>query len=224
MKQYRISELNLEIKTNSETLKKNLAPYETQFDYKPNLSISITEDLLAQYAEEYGDYTLDEIENIYISTEFARSLFDFNGFAMQCTAVEHNGYAVLFASPVDNINLYEYLPKDKVFCIDYPAIRLIHTTFFAYDTPFGLNGDKAKSNRLPIKSIVFVDSERFSDLAIVDTKDMVYMFIRAVTASLHSDRTKHTLFMLEKLKHKVSFYGVKDLSDAYNILEAIDNE
>ena len=221
MKQYRISELNLEIETNSQTLSKNLTPFETQFDYKPNLSLSISEDLLAEYAEEYGDYTLDEIENIYLSTEFARSLFDFNGFAMQCTAVEHNDAAILFASPVENVNPYEQLPHDKVFCVDYPAVRLIGKVFFAYDTPFGLNGDKAKAKKLPIKSIVFVDSERFSNVGKMDTKDMVYLFIRAVTASLHSDRTKHTLFMLEKLMHVVDFYGVSDLSDIDTILDTV---
>jgi len=221
MKQYRISELNLEIKTNSQTLLNNLKPYETQFDYKPNLTLSISDDLLNQYAEEYEDYTLDEIENIFLSTEFARSLFDFNGFAMACTAVEHNGSAVLFASPVENVELYPLLPADKVFCVDYPAIRFIRTDVFAYDSPFGLNGDKAKDRKLPIKSIVFVDSERFSSINKVDTKDLVYMFIRSVTASLHSDRTKHTLFMLEKMMHVVDFYGVSDLSDIDAILDTV---
>lgn len=221
MGQYRISELNIEIETNSKTLTKNLAPYETEFDYKPNLSLSISDDMLLQYMEEYEGYTADIIECEYLSTEYARALFDFNGFPMKSTAVMHDGSAVLFASPfLDDYNVYDYLPKDKVFVVDNPAVRLIGSDFYVYDTPFGIHGDKAKvgCDRIPLRSIVFVDNE-FDSLKRLDTKDMVNMFLRAVSQSIRSERTKHTLFTLEKLMHVVDFYGVGNLYDVDFILE-----
>ncbi len=221
MGQYRISELNIEIETNSKTLIKNLAPYETEFDYKPNLSLSISDDMLLQYLEEYEGYTADIIECEYLSTEYARALFDFNGFAIKATGVVHDGSAVLFAAPLqEDYNVYDYLPKDKVFVVDNPAIRLISSVFYAYDTPFGLHGDRAKvgSERIPVKSIVFVDPE-FDSLKRLDTKSMVNMFLRAVSQSIRSERTKHTLFTLEKLMHVVDFYGVGNLHDVDFILE-----
>ncbi len=221
MGQYRIADLNIEILTNSLTLLNNLKPYETSFDYKPNLTLNITDDMLLQYMEEYEGYTADVIECIFLATEFSRSLFDFNGFPIDSVAVEYDGSAVLFSSPFEESPLCESLSENAIFAVDYPAIRLISSVFYAYDTPFGLNGDKAKENKLPVKSIVFVDSERFDSLKRLDTKDMVSMFIRAVNRSIKSERTKHTLFTLEKVMKVVDFYGVGDLSDVDFILERV---
>ncbi len=221
MGQYRISELNIEVKTNSQTLKNNLAPYETSFDYKPNLSLTMSDDLLLQYLEEYDGYTADIVECEYLSTEFARALFDFNGFPLKSTAVEYDGCAVLFSAPFDENNILDSLPSKITFAVDCPAIRLINSVFYAYDTPFGLHGDKSKPNKLPVKSIVFVDSERFDSLKRLDTKDMVSMFMRAVYHSIRSERTKHTLYMLEKVMRVVDFYGVGDIKDVKFILDRV---
>ncbi len=224
MGQYRISELNIEIETRSNTLLQNLKPYETSFDYKPNLTLSISDDLLLQYMEEYEGYTADIIECIYLSTEFSRALFDFNGFSMKSSAVKYDDSCVLF-SPVDvEKDIFNVLPDDRIFSVDYPAIRLISNVFYAYDTPFGLHGDKSSANKLPLKSIVFVDKERYDSLKRLDTKDMVSLFLRAVNASIKSDRTKHTLFMLEKLMHTVKFYGVSDVSDIEFILDKVTED
>lgn len=221
MGQYRISDLNLEITTNSKTLQKNLVPYETSFEYKPNLVLSMTDDLLLQYMEEYEGYTTDEVECEYLSTEYARALFDFNGISIRGTGVEYDGGAVLFASPFEECDVYSFIPKNKVFVVDIPAIRLIGKDFFVYDTPFGMNGDKAISKRLPLKSIVFVDSEHFDSLKRLDTLNMVSMFIRSVMQTIHGERTKHTLYMLEKIMKKVQFFGVGNLSDVDFILERV---
>lgn len=221
MGQYRISELNIEVTTNSKTLQKSLKPYETSFDYKPNLSLSMSDDILLQYLEEYDGYTADEVECEYLTTEYARALFDFNGISMKSTGVEYDGCATLFASPFEEKEVYTSLPDDKVFVINTPAIRLIGTDFFVYDTPFGMHGDKVKTARLPLKSIVFVDNKHFDSLKRLDTLDMVSMFIRAVMQSIHGERTKHTLYMLEKIMKKVDFYGVGNLSDVEFILEHV---
>lgn len=219
MGQYRISDLNIEVNTNSQTLLKNLEQFQTSFDYKPNLSLSITDDILLQYMEEYEGYTADIIECEYIATEFARALFDFNGFSLKACAVEHEGSAVLFSAPYSDIRIADFLPQDKLFVINNPGVRLIRSDFVAYGTPFGMDGDKAKDLKFPIKSIVYVDKERFDSLKLLDTKDMVDMFLRSVLSSIRSERTKHTLFMLEKLMRVVKFYGVGDLSDVDFILE-----
>jgi len=221
MGQYRISELNIEVETNSKTLLNSLKPYETSFDYKPNLVLSMSDDLLLQYMEEYDGYTADEVECEYLTTEYARSLFDFNGISLLSVGVEHDNSAVLFASPFQQSDVNAFLPQDKVFAVNVPAIRLIGTDFFVYDTPFGMYGDKSRPVRLPLKSIVFVDSERFDSLKRLDTLDMVSMFMRAVMHSIHGERTKHTLYMLEKIMKKVDFYGVANLYDVNFILEHV---
>lgn len=220
MGQYRISDLNLEIETNSSTLLKNLARYEVSFDYKPNLVLSITDDILLQLMEEYEGYPRDVIECEYITTEYARAMFDFNGFPIRATAVQYENECVLFASPFEEKRLYDSLPADKVFAVDSPSVRLISNVFYAYGTPFGLDGEKSKDIKVPVKSIVFVD-ERFDSLKKLDTKDMVSMFIRAVMLSIRSERIKHTLFMLEKLMKVVDIYGVGDLKDVDFILEKV---
>lgn len=221
MGQYRISELNLEIETNSSTLIKNLARYETSFDYRPNLVLSITNDILLSLMEEYEGYSADVIECEYISTEYARALFDFNGFPLRATAVEHDGYCVLFCSPFKEYRICDFLPEEKVFAIDCPGIRLIDGVFYAYGTPFGLDGHRSKDIKLPIKCIVYVDKENFDSLKKLDTKNMVNAFIRSVMLAIRGERTKHSLFMLEKLMKVVDFYGVSDLNDVDFILEKV---
>lgn len=221
MGQYRISELNIEVNTNSQTLNKNLEPYATSFEYKPNLVLTMSDDLLLQYMDEYEGYSADVVECEYLSTEFARALFDFNGFPLKSTAVAYDGCAVLFSAPFEENNVLERLPKKLTFAVDCPAVRLIKSVFYAYDTPFGLNGDKSQPNKLPVKSIVFVDSERFDSLKKLDTKDMVSMFMRAVYHCIRSERTKHTLYMLEKVMHVVDIYGVGDINDVKFILDRV---
>lgn len=224
MGQYRISELGIEIKTNSKTLKKNLEPFAASFDYKPNLVLSISDDILLQYMDEYQDYNADVIECEYLTTEYARSLFDYNGFPIKAAAVEYDNSAVLFSAPFEETKVADLLPPDMLFTADAPAVRLINDVFYAYGTPFGLYGDKARDVKLPVKSIVFVDKERFNSLKRLDTKDMVSMFMRAVYHSIRSERTKHTLFMLEKVMRKVKFYGVGDLSDVPFILDRVTED
>lgn len=221
MKQYRIADLNVEIKTNSKTLLENAKPYETSFEYAPNLSLTLSDDLLLQLMEEYEGYTADFVESNYIATQFSRELFDFNGFPINSTAVEYEGSAVLFSAPFEDTVVYDYLPKDKVFVVDNPAVRLISSVFYAYDTPFGNNGDKAKSAKVPIKSVVFVDKERFDSLKVLEPKDLVAMFMRAVSLSIRGERTKHTLYMLEKFMKNVTFYGVGNLYDVDFILDKV---
>ena len=221
MGQYRIAELGLEVKTNSQTLLDNLAPFATNLDYKPNLTLDITDDIMMQLMDEYEGYTADIIECEYHSTEFARSLFDFNGFPIRAAAVECGDSAVLVAAPFEEYNVADFLPADKIFTVDSPAIRLISEVFYAYGTPFGIYGDKARDIKLPIKSIVFVDKQRFGSLKPLDSKEMVIMFLRAVYHSIRSERTKHTLFMLEKVMRRVKFYGVSELSDVNAILEKV---
>lgn len=224
MGRYRISELGIEVNTNSKMLLKNLEAYSASFDYKPNLTLDITDDILLQLMDEYEGYSADVIECEYMTTEFARALFDFNGFPIKAAAVEHDGCAVLFSAPFEEANLAGMFPLDKLFTADAPAIRLIRDVFYAYGTPFGLYGDKSRDVKLPVKSIVFVDKERFNSLKRLDTKDMVLMFMRAVYHSIRSERTKHTLYMLEKVMHKVKFFGVGDLSDVPFILDRVTED
>ena len=108
-----------------------------------------------------------------------------------------------------------------VFDYDYPAVRLIDTTFMVYDTPFGSHGDLSRETRLPLTSIVFVDSDRFDTLKRLEPIDFIPFFVRAVAISIHQERTKHTLFMLEKLMHSIQFYGVKNVDDVNFILERV---
>ncbi|MBQ2971717.1 MAG: hypothetical protein IJE16_04115 [Ruminococcus sp.] len=224
MGQYRIAELNLEIETNSKTLQNNLKVYETSFDYMPNLSLSISDDILLQLLNECEGYSADVVECEYHSTEFARSMFDYNGFPIKATAVEYENSAVLFSAPFEETRVFDFIPAKRIFAVDCPAIRLINSVFYAYGTPFGQFGEMSRDIKLPVKSIVFVDNERFNSLKTLDTKDMVSMFMRAVHLSMHSERMKHTLYMLEKVSKCVKFYGVSDLSDVDFILERVTED
>lgn len=221
MGQYRVSDLNIEVNTKSQTLQGFLKPYETSFDYKPNLSLSITDDILLQLMDEYEGYTADVIECEYLATEYCRALYDFNGFPISATAVEYNDCAVLFSSPYEHIPVNEYFPQQNIFSDGNVAVRLISSVFYAYGTPFSLKGDASQDKKIPIRSIVFVDSERFDSLKRLETKDMVAMFMSAVMQSIRNERTKHTLYILEKLMHVVDFYGVADVRDAKFILDRV---
>ena len=220
---YRISDLNIEINTNSATVAEAILPYEVHYNEKPNVTLSLTDDLLIELMEENEGYTADVIEATYMATQFCWALFDFNGFPMRATAVEHDGKAILFAAPYDDkVNMKEMLPKDKVFTYNYPGIRMQDDLYYVFDTPFGMNGKYAKQGKkLPLTAIVFVDSEEFDSLRVLEAKNFVPMFMRAVALNVRHERTKHTLFVLERVMHRVKFFGVRDLSDFKFIIERV---
>ena len=158
-----------------------------------------------------------------MATQYCWALFDYNGFPIRATAVEQDGKAILFAAPYDSsVDFLTMIPKDKVFTYNYPGVRMQDDLYYCFDTPFGLNGKYAKTgHKLPLSAIVFVDSERFDSLRVLEAKDFVPMFMRAVALNVRHERTKHTLFVLERVMHRVKFYGVRDLSDVDFILERV---
>ena len=220
---YRISDLNIEINTNSATVAEAIKPYEVHYKETPNLTLQLSDDRLLELMEENEGYTADVIETAAIATLFSWALFDFNGFPIRATAVEQDGSAVLFAAPFDeSVDLKAQLPKDKVFTYNYPGIRMQDDLYYVFDTPFGLNSKYAKQGKkLPLSTIVFVDSQRFDSMRILEAKDFVPMFMRAVALNIRHERTKHTLFVLERVMHRVKFYGVHDLNDIDFILERV---
>ena len=80
---------------------------------------------------------------------------------------------------------------------------------------------RLRSKKLKLSSIVFVDRDRFDSLRKIEAKDFVPMFMRAVSLNVRQERTKHTLFILERVMHRVDFYGVRDLNDLEFILERV---
>ena len=104
----------------------------------------------------------------------------------------------------------------------YPGIRMQDDDYFVFDTPFGDYGDwSITGKKLKLKSIVFVDRQRFDSLRSIEPKDFVPLFMRAVSQNVRQERTKHTLFILERVMHRVKFFGVGDIGDLDFILERV---
>ena len=223
MPNYRICDLNVDIVTNSPTVAKNIERYRTDYEAEPNISLFITDDLLLELMEENEGATADQIETMHLATLFCWDIFDFNGFPIRAVAVEYEDRAVLFAAPYDDsVDLKQLLPEKLVFDYDYPMVRIENDKYFVHDTPFGFDGGLSKHPRkLELSSIVFVDTHEFSSLKRLESKDFVRMFMRAVALNVRHERTKHTLFILEKLMHKAQFYGVSDVTDIRFILEHV---
>lgn len=220
---YRISDLNIEIKTNAPTVSANIAPYEVHYDAVPNISLEVSDDRLIELMEEHEGVTADTLETMYLATLYSWAIFDFNGFPMQAVAVEHDGVCTLFSAPEDaTIDLLSFIPRDHAFVYNYPGIRMEDDAYFVFDTPFGMYGDRAKMGRkLKLSSIVFVDTQRFDSLREIEAKDFVPLFMRAVAQNIRHERTKHTLFVLERVMHRVKFFGVHDVNDLDFILERV---
>ena len=220
---YRISDLNIEIKTDSPTLAANLPRYEVTYKADPNVTLEMSDDRKIEYMEENEGVTIDVLETMYIATLYSWTIFDFNGFPMKAVGVEHDGVCTLFAAPYDeSIDLAEVIPEDLAFVYDFPGIRMENDDYFVFDTPFGFNGGRSKTGKkLKLTSIVFVDKDRFDSLRKIEAKDFVPMFMRAVSLNVRQERTKHTLFILERVMHRVDFYGVRDLNDLDFILERV---
>ena len=223
---YRISDLNIEIITNSPSLAATIERYEVHYDEQPNVTLSMSDDLLMELMEENEGVTADIVENAFLSTLYCWSLFDFNGFPIRATAVEtEDGECILFAAPFEEgFDPTILLPQDKVFSYDYPAVRMEGEDYYCFDTPFGPHGSRSKvGKKLRLRSIVFVDSKRFDSLRRIESKEFVPMFMRAVALNIRHERTKHTLFVLERVMHRVSFYGVRGVTpyDVDFILERV---
>ena len=222
---YRISDLNIAINTRCSTIAESIKRYKVDYQEVPNITLGLSDDRMIELMEEYEGYTADMIETMALSTLYCWALFDFNGFPIRATAVEYEDRCILFASPYnEDFDPKLFLPQDKVFVYDYPAIRLEGDTYYAFDTPFGVNGMLSKPGRkLPLESIVFIDANCFDSLRKLESKDFVPMFMRAVAQNVRQERTKHSLFILGNLMHKVKFFGIREVSpyDIDFILERV---
>lgn len=220
---YRISDLNIEIKTKSPTLADNIVPYAVTYEAEPNITLEMSDDRLIEMMEEYEGMTADKVESLYMATLYSWAIFDFNGFPIRAVGVEYDGECVLFAAPDDrSIDLTTMIPRGKAFVYNYPGIRMQDDDYYVFDTPFGdLGGEAVQDKKLKLRSIVFVDRERFDSLREIDAKDFVPLFMHAVSQNVRQERTKHTLFILERVMHRVNFYGVGDVNDIDFILERV---
>ena len=77
---YRISDLNVEIKTKSPTLAENIKRYEVTYKADPNVTLEMNDDLLLDLMEESEGNTADEVESTYMATLYSWAIFDYNGF------------------------------------------------------------------------------------------------------------------------------------------------
>ena len=219
---YRISDLNVEINTKSPTLADNIVPYAVTYQADPNITLEMSDDRMIEMMEEYEGMTADKVESLYMATLYSWAIFDFNGFPIRAVGVEHDGDCVLFAAPDDPVDLTMMIPRGKAFVYDYPGIRMQDDDYYVFDTPFGDHGDKSvPGKKLKLRSIVFVDRNRFDSLRAIEAKDFVPLFMRAVSENVRQERTKHTLFILERVMHRISFYGVGDVNDLDFILERV---
>lgn len=219
---YRISDLNVEIKTNSPTLAENIRRYEVTYQADPNVTLEMSDDRLIEMMEEYEGMTADKVESLYMATLYSWAIFDYNGFPIRAVGVENDGECTLFAAPDNSINLNMLIPRDKAFVYDYPGIRMQDDDYYVFDTPFGDYGYASTTGKkLRLKSIVFVDRQRFDSLRAIEAKDFVPLFMRSVSENVRQERTKHTLFILERVMHRVNFFGVGDINDIDFILERV---
>ena len=220
---YRISDLNIAIQTNSPTVAASIERYKANYQEQPNITLALSDDRMIELMEENEGVTADVVESTYIATLYSWSLFDFNGFPIRATAVESGGECVLFAAPFDDaFDPQKMIPEKITFAYNYPGVRMEDDDFFVYDTPFGMMGSQSKpGHKLKLRSIVFVDPVRFDSLRRLEAKDFIPMFMRAVAQNIRHERTKHTLFVLEKVMHRVTFYGVRNLSDFRFILDRV---
>ena len=220
---YRISDLNVEIKTNSPTLAESVSRYEVNYQAEPNVTLEMSDDRLIEMMEEYEGMTADKVEALYMATLYSWAIFDFNGFPIRAVGVENDGECTLFAAPDDSsIDLARMIPRDKAFVYHYPGVRMQDDDYFVFDTPFGdLGTASVTGKKLRLRSIVFVDSKRFDSLRAIEAKDFVPLFMRAVSQNVRQERTKHTLFILERVMHRVKFFGVGDVNDIDFILERV---
>ena len=58
---YRISDLNVDIKTNSPTLAENIKRYEVTYKVTPNITLEMSDDRLLEMMEEYEGMTAGEV-------------------------------------------------------------------------------------------------------------------------------------------------------------------
>ena len=220
---YRISDLNVDIKTKSPTLAENIKRYEVTYKAQPNVTLEMNDDLLLDMMEENEGVTADVVESTYMATLYSWAIFDYNGFPIKAVGVEHDGVCTLFAAPDDpSVDLVSAIPQDKAFVYDYPGIRMEDDDYYVFDTPFGEHGGKSKTDKkLLLKSIVFIDRGRFDSLREIEAKDFVPLFMHAVSQNVRQERTKHTLFILERVMHRVKFYGTGDISSFNFILDRV---
>ncbi len=213
MHKLRVADINLLIKYKYDTMLKQGAFYEADFE-KPNVTIDIPDEMLEQWHKESPHLTIDDIEYVYTGASFYEALLHFNGFMLHSSGVVKDGYAYLFsADPGTGKSTHtalwqKYFGENNAMIIndDKPAIRLTDNKLWVYGTPWSGKTDKNINMKVPLGAIVFLERSENNWVKEIEPKEAIPLVMQQTIRPVEKDKMIMLLDMLDRVLSSVKLY------------------
>lgn len=182
-------------------------------EIKPEVTIKFPEGFLKEKEAEYPHLTQEDLEYIYVGSEFYRALIHMGrGFMLHASSIDVDGEGYLFSAPSGtgkstHTGFWKTVFKERVRYVndDKPAIREEEGIHYVYGTPFSGKTDLNENIRVPIRGVVVLERES-NYIRQLSPKEALYPLLNQIEKPLIDADMYKLLNLLDQLLNKVPVY------------------
>lgn len=164
LSRYQIAGFSIEIPDTSRRMARIAADYRVEPDGPPDMVLSIDEDEMVRYRQQFPDATRDAMESQAYGISFFKQQPDHGSLSFHASAIMMDGGAYLFSAPSGtgkstHTRLWQRrFGTDRVTVIndDKPALRIVDGVCHAFGTPWSGKHQINANASAPLKAIVFL--------------------------------------------------------------------
>ncbi len=210
---YRIAELNVLMRTKSQLVLTQAAPYAADFEGQPQVTVNLEDEFIDARHGEMPGMTRDECEYFYTGMYFYYQLLRYNGLMLHSSSLAYNNKAYLFSAPSGtgkstHVGLWQKYVGDAVSVIndDKPALRVMDDGLYVYGTPWSGKTDKNTNIKVPLGGIVFLERAETPHIRPMQTVEAVQHLLWQTTRSVREERMNQVLDVIDKIVGRVPVY------------------
>ncbi|MEE0946735.1 MAG: S24 family peptidase [Acutalibacteraceae bacterium] len=219
MSLYKIAGLVVSMDVKYERLKKQARPYLYTGTKKPDISLSIQENVMEKARKTYPNINDEGLEYLLYGFLFYDRLLDFDGMMLHASAVAVGDRAYLFSadSGVGKSTHTDYWTKlikgARIINDDKPALRITDGKIYVWGTPFSGKHDISVNRDYLLGGICFL--KRGKENIINDiSPQRALPLILPQTASMHSeDRISKKLTLIDRILTGAKLYEMECIND-----------
>lgn len=200
-----------------ERTRKQMEKYRIETKAKPEVNIRLSEGFLKEKELEYPQLTQEDLEYIYVGSQFYQSLIHRKrGFMLHASAIEADGKGYLFSAPSGtgkstHTGLWrKAFGEERVRYVndDKPAIREEDGIHYIYGTPFSGKTDRNENIRVPISGIVILE-RGCNYITRITPNEALYPLLNQMEKPASNADMNNLLILLDRLLNKVPVYRLQ---------------
>lgn len=212
MSLYNIAGVNVEMNPKYPKTLRQSQSYLCDSNAKADITISLTDEFLEKYHNDYPQLSLEDCEYILGGSEFYELLPEFDGFMLHSSAVAYNDMAFLFSAPSGtgkstHTQLWLKAFKDAyILNDDKPAIKLIDDKAYAFGTPFSGKTDLNVNKGVPLKAICILERSVDNKIEKISSDEALFSILNQTLRPYDESRMDKLLDILDKLLTQIPVY------------------